>query len=104
MDDFFALIAALFEALGARNRPARVPTPVPPAPRPSTPRPSTPPSAAAVPPSPALAPTGVTAAPGERAMPRRAAPAGQPPEAGRVTALFANPQSLVAAFIVAEVL
>jgi hypothetical protein len=37
-------------------------------------------------------------------MPRRAAPAGQPPEAGRVTALFANPQSLVAAFIVAEVL
>jgi hypothetical protein len=37
--------------------------------------------------------------------PRRPAPAVLPsPEAGLVTGLFANPQSLVAAFIVAEVL
>jgi hypothetical protein len=36
---------------------------------------------------------------------RRAAPAAAPSaEAGRVAALFANPQSLVAAFIVAEAL
>jgi hypothetical protein len=133
MDDLFALVAAIFEALGARNRPAGRPGRLgaslrealgervaAPAPRPPTlaPRPPTlaarPPTLAPRPPAPASTttvalpqtpgPVEVAAAPGGLAIPRRPAPAGQRAEAGRVTALFANPQSLVAAFIVAEVL
>src|SRR5450755_1885881 len=119
MDDLFALVAAIFEALGARNRPGGRPGPLgaslrdalgervaAPAPRPPTPapRPPVPASTTTVALPPTSAPVEIRAAPGGPAMPRRPAPAGQRAEAGRVTALFANPQSLVAAFIVAEVL
>jgi hypothetical protein len=111
MDELLALIAALFDAFGKRERserPApglgralrdafaeRVGQPGAAAGPPSAP----PPAGAAPPPRPIAAPP-VERLPAAAPQP----PAGQPPEAGRVTALFANPQSLVAAFIVAEAL
>jgi len=129
MDDLVALLAALFDALGKRERPAtrlskalrdafaeRVPASGnPAAPVGSPVGRGAPPPATPVAPAPRATPAGVaparavgsagafSTAPGVRAA-RGDAPGGQPPEAGQVTALFANPQSLVAAFIVAEVL
>jgi hypothetical protein len=114
MDELLALIAALFEAFNKRERPdrpaagtglgralrdafaERAAAPGQAA-APTRPPVGLPPGAAAQPPAPAFSGN-------DAASPRRAPPAAQPPEAGRVTALFANPQSLVAAFIVAEVL
>jgi hypothetical protein len=118
MDDLLALLAALFDAWSKRDRPAarlgkalreafaeRVPARgTPAAPVGSKAGPGAPPSATPV----AAAPPATSAAPQlPNAAVRSAIPSSagaQPPEAGQVTALFANPQSLVAAFIVAEVL
>jgi hypothetical protein len=86
MDELLGLLAALFNALTKGLEPAGRP-------RSAALQPSAP--IAPAPPPPQSPAAGVS---------RRAAPPGQAPEAGRVTALFANPQSLVAAFIVAEVL
>src|SRR5450631_3363103 len=102
MDDLFALVAAIFEALGARNRPAGRPGRLgaslrealgervaAPAPRPPTlaPRPPAPASTTTVALPQTPGPVEVAAAPGGLAIPRRPAPAGQWAEAGRVTAL-----------------
>jgi len=129
MDDLLALLAALFDALGKRDRPAprlgkalrdafaeRVPASGTPAAReglpvgpgarqPATPVAPAPPAARdAAAPARDVRSAGLSStAQGARAA-RGGALGGQAPEAGQVTALFANPQSLVAAFIVAEVL
>jgi hypothetical protein len=126
MDELLGLLAALFNALtkGLEPASARRPAPLGQALRdalaqrvvapagPGATSPAGPPAAPAGRPRSAALQPSAPIAPAPPPPPqspaagvsRRAAPPGQAPEAGRVTALFANPQSLVAAFIVAEVL
>jgi hypothetical protein len=128
MDDLLALIAAIFNALTKRDEPAPPGRPpalgralrdalteraaAPAAPgaklpaRTSSTAPAARPPAAVLPPPALVGPTPAPAPalPAGTGVSRRPTAGAQPPEAGRVTALFADPQSLVAAFVVAEVL